>query len=65
MTIVLCIDDDCVGLEGRKSVLEEEGYEVIAANSGEEGLAIIRSGRPIDIVILDYFMPNMSGMETA
>ena len=64
MKTVLCIDDDGTGLSLRKMMLEEEGYYVFTANSGEEGLALLDAQR-IDAVILDYRMPEMNGGEVA
>jgi CheY-like chemotaxis protein len=58
---VLLIDDD-VGLTRLLRLgLEETGrFEVQAANSGGEGLAVLRSFEP-DVVILDMIMPDMRG----
>jgi two-component system response regulator len=44
--------------------LEDEGYEVIAATNGVDGLAAFRSDHP-DIVIADVMMPRMDGFEMA
>ena len=57
---ILCIDDHWNGLIGRKMLLEESGYEVLEATSGEEGLKLFFS-HPVDAVVLDYQMPGMSG----
>ena len=64
MKTVLCIDDDGTGLSLRKMMLEGEGYHVVTANNGEEGLAVLDAQR-IDAVILDYRMPEMNGGEVA
>lgn len=45
-----------------KEELEEAGYEVIAAENGEEALHQIESAKP-DIVVLDVAMPVMDGLE--
>jgi len=62
--VLLCIDDELDGLEVRKMVLESAGYSVFTAGSGKAGLEIFTSQR-IDLVILDYAMPEMSGYEVA
>lgn len=62
--IILCIDDDGAGLEARKELLEISGYEVLTAQSGEQGLGLFVS-RPIDAVVLDYKMPVMNGDRVA
>lgn len=62
--LLLCVDDEEVGLHIRKVVLESEGYEVLTATNGPESLEIFRQN-PIDAVLLDYLMPGMDGGATA
>jgi CheY-like chemotaxis protein len=57
---ILCIDDHWNGLLGRKMLLEENGYEVLEATSGDEGLKLFFS-RSVDAVVLDYQMTGMNG----
>jgi CheY-like chemotaxis protein len=57
---ILCIDDHWNGLIGRKMLLEQSGYEVLAAIDGDEGLKLFVS-RKVDAVVLDYQMPGMNG----
>ena len=57
---ILCIDDHWNGLIGRKMFLESNGYEVLEATGGDEGLKLFLS-RPVDAVVLDYQMPGMNG----
>src|SRR5258707_5175097 len=57
---ILCIDDHRNGLIGRKMLLEENGYEVLEASGGDEGLKLFRS-HSVDAVVLDYQMPGMNG----
>jgi two-component system response regulator ResD len=57
---ILCIDDHWNGLIGRKMLLEKNGYEVLEATSGSEGLKLFRS-HSVDAVVLDYQMPGMNG----
>jgi len=57
---ILCIDDHWSGLIGRKHLLEQNGYKVLEASGGDEGLKLFRS-RNVDAVVLDYQMPGMSG----
>ena len=63
-TVVLCIDDDEEVLECEKSFLESFGYTVLTAASGGKGLELA-SKYSVDVVILDYFMPEMNGQEVA
>lgn len=57
---ILCIDDHWNGLIGRKMLLEKNGYEVLEASGGDEGLKLFRLNR-VDAVVLDYQMPGMNG----
>ncbi|HEV2274025.1 MAG TPA: response regulator [Acidobacteriaceae bacterium] len=61
---ILCIDDEELGLEIRKMVLEREGYLVLTAQDGAGGLSIFESQR-VDAVILDYAMPGLDGGQVA
>jgi CheY-like chemotaxis protein len=58
--LILTVDDESNGLEGRKMLLERHGYEVLAARSGVEGLQLFASS-PVELVLLDYKMPPMNG----
>ncbi|RXH56833.1 response regulator [Granulicella sibirica] len=60
--MILLIDDDELGVKARKDVLRVFGYDSVAALTGAEGLHEFRSSK-IDLVILDYHLPDMSGDE--
>ena len=62
--LVLCVDDELVGLQVRKILLERAGYQVLTAQDGPSGLEIF-SSQPIEAVVLDYSMPGMHGGEVA
>jgi CheY-like chemotaxis protein len=62
--LVLCVDDERVGLHVRKLLLERSGYRVLTANDGKSGLAVFQEN-PIEAVVLDYAMPGMHGGEVA
>jgi CheY-like chemotaxis protein len=62
--LILCIDDEAVGLKVRSTVLERAGYRVLTALDGASGLNLFQT-HPIEAVILDYFMPGMDGGEVA
>ena len=62
--LILCIDDEALGLQIRKAVLEREGYRVLTALDGSSGLNLF-AGEPVEGVILDYFMPGMDGGQVA
>jgi CheY-like chemotaxis protein len=62
--VLLCIDDNEDVLECEKSFLETFGYTVLTAPSGGKGLELA-SIHSVDVVIVDYFMPEMNGPEVA
>jgi CheY-like chemotaxis protein len=62
--LVLCVDDELVGLQVRKILLERAGYRVLTAPDGPSGLALF-SAEPVEAVVLDYSMPGMDGGEVA
>jgi CheY-like chemotaxis protein len=57
---ILCMDDETTGLSVRKMILESQGYRVLTAENGPDGLAIF-SAEPIALVILDYKLPGLNG----
>ncbi len=57
---ILAIDDDSMALELIEAVLKPEGYKVLKATGGEEGLALAQRERPA-LVILDLLMPEVDG----
>jgi len=59
---VLIVDDDPAIRMLYKEELEEEGYDVVVASSGEEALKLFDSEDP-DIVTLDILMPGMDGIQ--
>jgi two-component system cell cycle response regulator len=63
-TKILVVDDDFRTLKLVGLVLDQEGYDVIAAESGEEGLEKARAQNP-DLIILDILMPGLDGYEVA
>ncbi len=62
--LILCVDDELVGLKVRKILLERAGYRVLTAMDGPSGLAVFEN-EPIEAVVLDYSMPGMHGGEVA
>ncbi|KAF0104779.1 MAG: two-component sensor histidine kinase transcriptional regulatory protein [Rhodospirillaceae bacterium] len=63
-TLLFVDDDFLIGLS-TTSLLEDLGHTVVKASSGPEALEVLRSGRPIDLMITDYAMPGMTGLELA
>lgn len=61
---ILCIDDNDDPLDLLRAILEPEGYTVITATTGKEGIEKSMIHRP-DLVILDLMMPDLDGFEVA
>jgi signal transduction histidine kinase/ActR/RegA family two-component response regulator len=61
---VLIVDDDLRNAFAITSILELYGLTVVHAPSGSQGIEILRSGRPIDLVLMDVMMPEMDGYTT-
>lgn len=62
MIAILVIDDEVPTLAMFRLILEADGYAVLTAENGEEGLRIFEEKRPA-IVITDIKMPGMDGLE--
>jgi signal transduction histidine kinase/DNA-binding response OmpR family regulator len=60
--MVVAIDDDPLAIELVRASLEPEGWTVLGAATGQEGLALIRERKP-SAVLLDLLMPGMDGFE--
>jgi len=63
MVKIMIVDDEPNLVELVTAVLEQEGYEVIPATSGQECLEKLKKIKP-DLILLDMMMPGMSGRET-
>ncbi|MCX8026284.1 MAG: response regulator [Thermodesulfovibrionales bacterium] len=59
---ILCVDDEPNVLSALRRLFLDEDYTIITANSGREGLDIIKN-EEVQIIISDYRMPNMNGVE--
>ncbi|WP_207262939.1 response regulator [Desulfovibrio sp. Huiquan2017] len=62
MKTILVVDDAPMTRELLKSVLEAEGFNVIEAVDGEEAIHICRD-TPIDLSIIDIFLPKKGGLQ--
>lgn len=59
---ILCIEDEAEMIDLTRLVLEREGFEVLGAVGGSEGLEIVYREKP-DLVLLDLMMPDIDGWE--
>lgn len=62
MKPILAVDDDELVLKSVRQVLEDEGFEVVAVQSGQEALDYVSHQIPA-LIILDVIMPGLSGFD--
>ena len=62
---VLVVDDDLLVLDSVAAMLDDLGHAVIEARSGEEAVQLLRRTPKVDIVVTDYAMPGMNGLQLA
>ena len=60
MKTSLVVDAEYANAEALSLILSEEGYRVVCASNGQQGLAKVREESP-DLILLDFMMPIMSG----
>ncbi|MBI3670073.1 MAG: sigma-54-dependent Fis family transcriptional regulator [Acidobacteria bacterium] len=60
---ILIVDDESGIRQSLSSILAEEGYRVEAVATGEECLTVVES-KPVDLVLLDVWLPGMDGLAT-
>ena len=62
---ILVVDDDPDVRDYAVSVLQESGYAVLAAATGEAALKILEDDRRVDLLFTDVVMPGLNGFEVA
>lgn len=60
---ILLVDDEEVVRTGTADMLSDLGYDVIEASSGVDAVRLLRDGETPDLLITDYLMPGMNGVE--
>ena len=63
MPNVLVVDDESAIRESLQGVLEDEGYKVAAAATGEAAIESVQN-QSFDLVLLDIWLPGIDGLET-
>jgi len=63
MKTLLLVDDELENLRSLGEILNRFGYKVIAKPDAQSALSVIRDGTAVDLVITDYRMPGMDGLE--
>jgi CheY-like chemotaxis protein len=61
---VLVVDDDVRNIFAVTSVLESHGLDVLYAENGRDGIAVLDRNPDVDVVLMDVMMPEMDGYET-
>lgn len=62
-TRILCVDDERNVLRSLERIFLDDDYLILTAGSGEEGLELLRSSPQVQVVISDFRMPGMNGVE--
>jgi response regulator RpfG family c-di-GMP phosphodiesterase len=62
-TLILCVDDERNVLRSLERIFIDDGFDIVTATSAEEGLRILENNGPFQVVISDYRMPAMDGVE--
>jgi two-component system NtrC family sensor kinase len=60
---ILCVDDEINVLKALERVFMDEEYELITATSAEEGLAALNNGLNPQVILSDYRMPGLNGVD--
>jgi CheY-like chemotaxis protein len=60
---ILLVDDDLLVRQVVAEEIEEAGHIVMTASSGAAAVAILAANRTFDLVLVDYSMPDMTGLE--
>ena len=59
---VLVVEDNDMNMQLVEYLLEEGGYLIVKAASGEEALSIARGGDPVDLILMDIHLPGIDGL---
>ena len=60
---ILCVDDEVNVLKALERLFLDSDYEILTASSGEEGLKILGNTETVQLIISDYRMPKMNGVD--
>jgi twitching motility two-component system response regulator PilH len=62
MARILIVDDSPTEIHVLKTMLEKNGFETLAANSGEQGVEMAKTEKP-DLILMDIVMPGLNGFQ--
>lgn len=60
---ILCVDDEPYILSTLQRFFRKDNFEILVANSAENGLNLLKERGPVNIVVSDYRMPGLNGVE--
>jgi two-component system NtrC family sensor kinase len=60
---ILCVDDERNVLRALERLFLDDDYEILTASSGEEGLLLLNAAPQVQVVISDFRMPGMNGVD--
>ncbi|MDP9085231.1 MAG: response regulator, partial [Pseudomonadota bacterium] len=60
---ILLVDDEELVREGTAEMLRDIGYQLLTAASGGEALSLLRADNGIELIVSDYLMPGMNGVD--
>jgi CheY-like chemotaxis protein len=59
---VLVVEDNEMNMQLVEYLLEEGGYQIVKAASGEDALSIARGGEAVDLILMDIHLPGIDGL---
>ena len=59
---ILVVEDNDMNMQLVEFLLEEGGYRIVKATSGEEALSLTRDGTAPDLILMDIHLPGMDGL---
>ncbi|MGA2819042.1 MAG: response regulator [Anaerolineales bacterium] len=59
---IVCIEDDSEIVDLIRLILAAQGFQIVGAAGGQEGLTLVQAQKP-DLILLDLMMPDMDGWE--
>lgn len=60
---ILCVDDEVNVLKALQRLFIDDNYEILTASEGRQGITLLEQHDPVQVVISDYRMPAMSGVD--
>ena len=62
MKRILVVEDNEMNMQLVEFLLEEGGYGIVKAASGEEAMSVARTGEPVDLILMDIHLPGVDGL---